>query len=432
MHPMFASILPDDLFRWNTLVVLTGTTCFGAAAGVVGCFAYLRKRAMMGDALSHATLPGVAAAFVITASKGLGVLMVGAITTGVLGVLCVIAIRRYSRIKEDAAIGIVLSVFFGAGAVLLGVARSVQGDVSGLNTFIYGKAAGMLESDARLIAVTTLVVIGGTILLYKEFRAVCFDYDYAAAQGWPVLAIDLLMMGLIVLTTVIGLQAVGMLLVVAMLIIPAAAARFWTDSLAKMVALAGIFGAASGTMGSLISAGYSDMPTGAIIVICAGGIFAVSMIASPRRGVLASVLRNWMLRRKIAHQHLLRSLVEHEEQFGEGVRMGLSDLLRCRSWSPAELKRVLARDASRNVVTTDPAGMVGLTAGGRAEARRVLRNHRLWEMYLIRHADIAPSHVDRDADEIEHVLSEEIILELEAALAQETAIPPSPHVAEGT
>jgi manganese/zinc/iron transport system permease protein len=281
----------------------------------------------MGDALSHATLPGIAAIFLWTGTKDLTWLITGAAASGILGVLAVIAIRRYSRIKEDAAIGIVLSVFFGVGMVLFSVIQQMHtGDAAGLTTFIYGQAAAMVRSDARLIGWTAGAVILGAVLLFKEFRLVCFDAQFAATQGWPVTGIDILMMALVVLTTVIGLQAVGLILIVAMLIIPAAAARFWTDDLSRMTLLAGIFGALSGWLGSMISALVERMPTGPIIVIVAGVFFLASMFFAPRRGLTAGMLRQWLLNRRVAYQNLLRALAEFEEHLGEGCRNKPLDL----------------------------------------------------------------------------------------------------------
>jgi manganese/zinc/iron transport system permease protein len=172
------------------------------------------------------------------------------------------------------------------------------------------------------------------------------------------------------------------------------------------------------------------MPTGAIIVICAGVQFTLSMLFAPQRGIVAAVLRDWKLRRRVADQHLLRALIEHEEHYGEDIPVNESDLLAARSWFPRTLRRVISRSVRHSEAVLFPERKIGLTTSGRAHARRVLRNHRLWEMYLIRYADIAPSHVDRDADEVEHILSDAVILDLERALAEERAIPPSPH-AEG-
>jgi manganese/zinc/iron transport system permease protein len=427
--PTWESIVQVALLRdHNTRIVVCGTTLLGLAAGLVGTFAYLRRRALMGDALSHATLPGVALAFLITGEKSLPYLLLGATVTGVLGVLAVLAIRQSPRIREDAAIGIVLSVFFGAGMVLMSIVQSSSnGNAAGLNQFIYGKAASMVKSDAYLIGSVAFVVVIGTIIMFKEFRIVCFDQDFAASMGRRVVVIDLLMMGFVVLTTVVGLQAVGLILIVALLIIPAAAARFWTDGLKTMTLLAGAIGAISGWLGASISALLPKMPTGAIIVLTAGALFLFSMVFALRRGILAGAVRRFRSRRRIALQHLLRAMAEIEERTGEPTPVDSNELLTMRSWVMRDLRRLANRATGAGLLTRKTWSELELTKLGRSHARRVLRNHRLWETFLIQHADIAPSHVDRDADEIEHVLSGELINELELALAAGQEIPPSPH-----
>jgi manganese/zinc/iron transport system permease protein len=416
------------LQTYNTRIVVVGTTLLGLAAGVVGTFAYLRRRALMSDALSHATLPGMALAYVLTQTKSLTVLMTGAALSGTLGVLAVMGLRLVPRIKEDTAIGLVLSVFFGIGLVLMSVIQSMNtGTQAGLETFIYGKAAAMLRADAMAIGITATIVIATAFLFIKEFRLLCFDRQYAATQGLAVGFVDLVMMALVVLTTVIGLQAVGLILIIALLIIPAATARFWTDDLIRMIAIAATVGALSGWSGSTISAQIENMPTGAIIVVCSGVLFTVSMLVAPRRGVLASALRQATLNRRIQRQHLLRAMAEHEEVYGSGTAMAVHDIRGSRSWSPGELNRVLRRCARLGDITIPTSTEISLKPSGRAHAERVLRNHRLWELFLIHYADIAPSHVDRDADEVEHVLSDEIIRDLESALDAPTRTPPSPH-----
>jgi manganese/zinc/iron transport system permease protein len=416
---------------YNTRVVVLGTTLLGIAAGVIGTFAYLRKRAMLGDALSHATLPGIALAFILMQQKHLAGLLLGATITGALGVAAVIGMRKVPRIKEDAAIGIVLSVFFGVGMVLLSLIQQMNtGQEAGLQAFIYGQAAAMLSRDAVLIGIATVVVLGGCALFFKEFRLVCFDQGYAAAHGRPVWLIDFIMMGLVVLTTIVALQAVGLILVVALLIIPAAAARFWTDRLLVMVAIAAVLGAISGWLGSTISAQSPRLPTGAIIVLCVGVLFFLSMFFSPHRGLVANTVRRWSLRRRVRRQHLLRALAEFEEILGGGAGASRAWLLSRRTWSERGLEHLVAGARRRGLVSETADGVL-LTESGRREARRVLRNHRLWEMYLIKYADIAPSHVDRDADEIEHVLPEQLVRELEAATLKRPIIPPSPHAEEG-
>lgn len=439
--PLLAGVVflfgDDELRRilllrdYNTRVVVIGTTLLGGAAGIIGTFAYLRKRAMVGDALSHATLPGIAAAFLIVGDKQIGPMLLGATITGVLGVLAVIGLRNVPRIKEDAAIGIVLSVFFGIGLIFVKIAQSSPlGNQAGLDHFIYGTTAGMIRRDAILIGTTAIVVLMGVLLLFKEFRLVCFDQQFASVTGRSVIVIDLLMMAMIVLTTVVGLQAVGLILVVALLIIPAVSARFWTDHLGIMTILAGLFGCVSGYGGSAVSARFANLPTGAVIVLAAGTVFAISMMFAPHRGFAGAILRQRALRERIGRQNLLRALCEHEERQGEGARIDRLKLFGMRSWTMLRLNRLIAQAVSRDEAMIGPADEIGLTREGRIEALRILRNHRLWELYLIRHADVAPSHVDRDADLLEHVLPPDMVRELELALAESRQIPPSPH-AEG-
>lgn len=435
---------------YNARVVLLGATALGLASGVIGSFMLLRKRALMGDALSHATLPGVGAAFLISSAAGgsgksLPFLLLGALISGCAGVGCILFIRRFTRLKEDVALGIVLSVFFGAGVAILGVIQGMgTGHAAGLESFIYGKTASMLASDAWLIAAAALVVTLVCGLLFKEFALLCFDQDYARYQGWPVLRLDLIMMAMVVLVTVIGLQAVGLVLVIALLIIPAAAARFWSNHLPTMVVASGLVGAGSAALGAGLSALYPDLPSGAMIVVTAASLFVLSMLLAPRRGALPRWLEHRRLARRIARQHLLRAV--YERTLGGVAHAGVeplaivassfvsrAELLRARSWSAGQLGEAIARAKADDLIHLDPAGGggVALTPEGLAVAARLTRNHRLWELFLITRADIAPSHVDRDAEEVEHVLDPAMVASLEAALARELAplaMPASPHL----
>jgi manganese/zinc/iron transport system permease protein len=325
----------------------------------------------------------------------------------------------------------VLSVFFAIGLVLMGVVQQMStGEEAGLASFIYGKAASMLHRETVLIAVVAAGVIISVMLLFKQFRLICFDQEFAAAAGLPVVLIDLVMMALVVATTVVGLQAVGLIMIIALLIIPATAARFWTERLLPMTCIAALLGAVSGCAGSMVSALDQNLPTGAIIVLCAGALFGFSLLAAPHRGVLASLWRQRALSLKVHDQHLLRALAEVEEQHGAASEVTLEQLQRRRSWTAANLRRIVRRAGRRGQVSLLAGQRVRLTPEGRAQAARILRNHRLWEAYLIRYADIAPSHVDRDADEVEHVLSEGLIHELEAVLAAAGKTPACPHTAE--
>jgi len=424
---------------YNTRLVVLATAVLGLASGLIGTYLLLRKRSLMGDALAHATLPGIAIAFMIMVALGgsgkfLPGLLLGAAATGLLGVGLVLMIRRTTRIKDDAALGIALSVTFGMGIALIGIIQDMQtGSAAGINTFIYGKTASIIRSDLLLIVGAALLVALLAAVLYKEFAVLCFDESFAAAQGWPVLALDVTMMALVTIVTVIGLQAVGLILMVALLIIPPAAARFWTEHLGRFMVVSALIGGASGWLGATLSALVPRLPAGAIIVVAGAGMFVVSLSFGVRRGALPRLIERWRLVRTVRHQHLLRALYEAWElrrttEQADAVR--LEELMRRRSWSVRQLRRGL-RWAKRNkLIEQLRDGSIRLTVKGRREASRMTRNHRLWELFLITHADIAPSHVDRDADQIEHVLGRDMVRELENHLREthpELDMPESPH-----
>ncbi len=413
----------------NTNTVILGTVMLGIAAGVVGVFALLRKRSLMTDALSHATLPGIALAFLVAAALGaegrsLPVLLVGATLSGALGVVCIQAIIRFTRLREDAAIGIVLSVFFGAGIVGLSyIQANAASGAAGLNKFIYGQTAAMGRGDAILMACIAALAVVAALVLLKEFAIVCFNDAFAKVDGWPVSLIDLAMMSLVVVVTVAGLQAVGLILVVAMLIIPSVAARFWTDRLWLLVVLAALIGGASGYFGSVVSALLPRKPAGAVIVLTAGAIFAISLVFAPQRGALASLVRRVRLRIRFAGEHLLE--FAYERGGAELSEADITSVARLRAW-PFWMRPIVVRSILRRGQAVRSANALLLTDEGLERGARISRNHKLWEQYLTSYADIAPSHVDWSVDQVEHVLSDELIAELEAQLAARGIVVPAP------
>ena len=432
------------LQSYNSRLVTLSTALLGVTSGLVGVFLLLRKRSLMGDALSHATYPGIGLAFLIMTflggeGKWLPGLLLGASITGVVGVILVSAIRHTTLLKDDAAMGIILGVFFGAGAAIMKMVSNLPGaDAAGMDGFVYGTAASLIFGDFVLILAVTAFVCGAAILLIKEFTLVCFDESFAISQGWPALRLDLVMLALVTAVTVVGLQAVGLVLIIAFLIIPAAAARFWTHKLHVMLWLAASIGGASGWLGSSLSSLLVDLPTGAVIVLVAATIFMLSMLFGFARGILPRAVRQTRLRRKVGRQHLLRAIYEILESDQPDTAEPVSNLpidlellALHRSWSSAELQRLLRRARGEDHLEDELPGKVRLSESGFGEAARVTRNHRLWELYLIRYADIAPSHVDRDADLVEHVLDADIVRQLELELRGQPVrvfVPPSPHL----
>jgi len=400
--------------------VMLGTALLGGMSGVIGSFAVLRGRALVGDMLAHAALPGVCLAFLILGSKSMLGLSLGALASGLLAIASVTMIVRWTRTKEDAAIGIVLSTFFGAGVVLLSVIQKpgVGGSKAGLNSYLFGEPGNMLMGDLTLLASVALVVLLTVGLLFKEFKIVCFDTDFAQSQGWPTLRLDLVMMASLAVVTIVGLPIVGVILMTAMIILPAATARFWTNRLPVMLWLAGFFGIGAGLLGTKFGHG---LPTGAAIVLTAASFFFFSLLFAPRRGVVARLMAEHQLRQRIAREHLLRSLYElSEDDLPQRLPLDLQRLRAYRYWH--SLEKLLEQAAERGEV--DRSGeTVQLTALGLHRAAKLTKAHRLWEMYMMRHVGIASDHVDRDADDVEHLLPEGLLIELEQKLATEGRLP---------
>jgi manganese/zinc/iron transport system permease protein len=388
---------------YNAALVGIGAALLGFASGAAGAFLFLRKRALISDAVAHATLPGVALAFILMASLGgdgrslLG-LMAGSAITAVLGFLAVEWIARRTRLAEDAAIGAVLSAFFGFGVVLLTVVQTMSsGRQAGLESFLLGSTAGMLFRDAVAIAIGGALVVAATFALRRPMTLVAFDAEYAAAAGWDVRRIDLAMMALATAVTVVGLKLVGLILIVAMLIVPPVTARFWTERADRAPWIAGALGAAAGYLGAAISASAPALPTGPIIVLVAAGVFLFSLLAAPGRGLAAAALRR---RRFQARAHR---------------RQGLLALSRDEPIHDAQTLAILQRDG-----LIRPDGVA--TEAGRAEAARAARDERRWAVARLVHQDTALTGRYDGLTPIEQVFTPDEIAAFDARLGQPRAL----------
>jgi manganese/zinc/iron transport system permease protein len=339
----------------------------------------------------------------------------------------------------------VLSIFFGLGILLLTLIQQIpEGHAAGSEGFIYGKTASMIAEDAMLIASVTGCVLLVALLLYRPLQLLCFDEGYAASQGWPVLWLDGLLMALVVAITIVGLQAVGLIMMIALLVIPAAASRFWTHQLPKMLPLSAVLATLSCLVGATISAITPRVPSGAAIVLIAVGTFLVSMFFGKARGIYWNWLRNWKLKSSYDREHLLRDLYELVEVDRDQKKLGkqaLTDILisvdvieKRRLWSHGRMLRLLYRLQLQGLVLMQGKDLVRFTASGCKEAERLTYDHRLWELYLMTYADVDPLRVDRSADDTEHALDPEIIGSLKAMIDKEWngEFPPSPHPLEST
>ncbi|MBW5445754.1 iron chelate uptake ABC transporter family permease subunit [Cohnella sp. CFH 77786] len=303
----------------NAQWILFGCMLLGLGSGVIGSFAYLRKQSLMGDALAHAALPGVCIAFMLSGSKSILLFLIGAAAAGVVATFGIGFITRHTRIKQDAALAIVLSVFFGIGIVLLTrIQHSGAGNQSGLDKFLFGQAASMVRSDVILMAVISAVLIAVCALLFKEFKLLSFDPGFARGLGYPVAFLEQLIMLLIVIAVVVGIQAVGVVLMAALLITPAVSARYWTEKLGVMVVLSGVIGALSGLVGTYVSASGNNLPTGPLTVLASTVLFVVSVVFAPRRGLLSKVLLRAAARNELRREKEFL-LAERRERREEAV-----------------------------------------------------------------------------------------------------------------
>ena len=369
--------MPDvlhDLFFDHTLrTVALGAATLGIVSGALGSFAVLRRQSLLGDAMSHAALPGVALAFLLTESKASLPLLLGAAIAGWIGTLVVMAIVRTTRIKYDAGLGIVLSVFFGIGLLLLTlIQKRPDASQAGLDRFLFGQAASLLERDLYVMAALATIALLATVVLWKEFKLLTFDTEFGASLGFPVRALDVALTGLLVIAIVVGLQTVGVVLMSAMVVAPAAAARQWTDRLAVMVLLASAFGALAGVSGAVVSSSATRMPAGPTIVLCAGAIVLVSLFFASRRGLAWRWLREGHNRRRLALDAVLADLYALARQHGT-LEHGHSEATIAAMNVRGGVRRSLEELERRGLVRRLDDDTWTLTSAGRDEAERRFR-----------------------------------------------------------
>lgn len=286
------STLHDLIFDYTLRNVALGGMLLGIVAGILGAFAVLRKQALLGDTLSHAALPGICIAFMLTGSRAPLILLIGAGIAGWIGTLIFLRTIKATKLSEDTMLGVVLSVFFGVGILLLTfIQQSNNANQAGLDKYLFGQAASLVARDVRLFAILGIGALLLVYLFFKEFKLLSFDPEFAASIGLPVRGLDIALTSLLVVAVMIGLQTVGVVLMAAMIIGPATAARQWTDNLRNMLMLSGFFGGAAGVTGAVISVQASRLPTGPMIILSLTVIVMASLLFAPKHGIVANSLR---------------------------------------------------------------------------------------------------------------------------------------------
>lgn len=413
----------------NVRYVVLGSILLSISSAIVGCFTFLKKKALLGDVVSHAVLPGICISFMVSGTKDPFILIIGAFLSGWLSIIVLDYIVANSKIKEDTATGLSLSVFFGIGILLLTVIQhSGNAAQTGLDSFLFGKAAALVGKDLLAFSIIATVILIVVFFFYKEFKLVCFDQEYAKSIGLPVKKIELLLTSITVLAVVTGIQAVGVVLMAAMLITPAAAGKFWTNRLSIMLLLASVFGAFSGIAGAYISYAAPSMPTGPWIVMILSFIAILSFFFAPEKGILIKLFKQRKIRNQLLEENLLKSFYkigEMNEDFT--ASRSNEELIEIRRFSSAQFKAGLSRLSSQGFIKKENSTW-SLTQEGLQKGMRVVKLHRLWELYLTKYLRIAPDHVHEDADTIEHVITPEIEERLEKLLEYPEADPHSSNI----
>lgn len=394
---MFFDALTFQL-GYNATLVTLGAMLLGIASGVVGTFLFLRKRALVSDAIAHATLPGVGLAFIAMTALGfdgrwLPGLLIGSAASAFLGLLTVQWLVSRTRLSEDAAIGAVLSVFFAFGIVLLTVIQTIpSGGQAGLESFLLGSTAGMIYADAVLIAVGGAAVAALVFLFRRPMTLMSFDPNYAEARGMASGRIDLIMMGLVLAVTVVGLKIVGLIMIVALLIIPAVTARLWSDRADHVVVMAGALGGVAAWLGAALSASAPDLPTGPLIVLTAFGLFVLSMLIAPSRGLVSTYLRYRRFQR------------------GVHIRQGLLSVAQGQPiYEPLTLRLLKAEGLAR------PDGVP--TDAGKARAARAQWDEKRWEIARsVPEFELAAARYD-GLTQLADVLTPDQIADIDARIA---------------
>lgn len=433
----FLSGIVDNRFD-SADCVLWGAVLLGLTCGALGSFVVLRRQSLLGDAIGHAVLPGVVAGFLLAGEKSTPALMLGATTAGLLAAALIAVLQRTTVLKSSECMGVVFTGFYAVGILLIKQLQNSQASgQAGLDRFLFGQIVGIGTDDLWLMAAVASGALACVVVFWRTLAVSSFDADFAAAAGTPAVRVEILLTALLTVVIVIGIQAVGVVLVAAMLVTPAATAYLLTDRLHRMVLLSAGFGVVAGVSGIVLSLLLAqpghDMPTGATIVLAAGVVFSLVFLLSPGHGVLPRVIRLVRKRRRTAAENLLRTIyLMIERRAGNGDagassaidrRFGVDDVAALRHETPNVVRRMAREAARRGWLDAGSADPLVLTDEGLHEARRVVRNHRLWELFLTQEANLAADHVHADAEYIEHVLPREVVEKLEAMLAESRTDP---------
>jgi len=366
------NFIADILTDYTIQTIVMGTGVLGLVSGLMGTWAILRRQSLLGDAVAHASLPGIALAFMISGVKNPLYFFVGAAIAGWIATAWISSINQNTRIKSDTALAIVLAVFFGFGMVLITfIQRMPNANQAGLESFLFGQAATLLRQDVVTMAIIAAVTFVLVSLLWKEFKLLAFDPQFAQTIGFNIKVLDILLNTLIVLAIVLGLQSVGVVLMSALLIAPAAAARQWTNKLGVMALLAAIFGLLSGLIGTGISAAVANLSTGPVIILVSVFIVIISFLFAPKRGLVAQYFLTRKNKKRIVKETMLVNLFEICRQHDDPQHLHSVNILKPL---PGYNKATMDKLSEEGLIQLTGRKQWCLTDKGISSARRILRN----------------------------------------------------------
>ncbi len=414
-------------------VVILGVIFMGLGCGLMGGFVVTRRLSLFGDTLSHAVLPGVAVGFLWSQSKNSLSIIVGAMVAGFLGVFLISLIKKSTKIKLDSALGLVLSGFYAVGICLLTRIQKMElGNQSGIDRYLFGQITGLSTTDVGSMVISSALIVLISCLFYKEILVTGFDPGYARSLGLPVDFLQYLIWMLLAFSIITSLQIVGVILVSALLIIPAATASIITQKMKALLVWSAFLGITAGIIGSYLSFLGSRLPTGPLIVLTSTFFFFLTLFLHHENGLLLKWLRFRGKKKKIALENTLKAIYQELEKnhFSEDTVL-LGNLAKRRRISVPEVYQevvslVKKEYAFINLIkskTLPGENIISLSPNGWSEACRIVRNHRLWELYLTNEVQYSPDHVHDDAEKIEHVLGDETVRKIERILSNPTRDP---------
>lgn len=416
-----------SLTDYSVQIVLLGVILMGMGCGLMGGFVVTRKLSLFGDTLSHAVLPGVAVGFIFSQSKNSFSILMGAMIAGFLGVFLISLIKKTTKVRLDSALGLVLSGFYAVGICLLTRIQKMDfGNQSGIDRYLFGQITGLSTADVLGMGISCILILLLTFLLYKEMLVTGFDPGFARSVGIPVDLLQYILWMLLAFSVITSLQVVGVILVSALLIIPAATASIITQRMKSLLFWSAGLGILAGIVGTYLSFLGNRLPTGPLIVLTSTSFFIITLFLHFKNGLLFKWIRSRGKEQKIAIENTLKAIYQELENhnFSEDT-ITLGNLAKRRRVNMPEAHNEVKNLVKKNLAflllkknqTLPNEDILSLTPEGWSEACRIVRNHRLWELYLTNEVHYAPDHVHEDAEKIEHILGDTTVRKIERILS---------------